>query len=102
MTMLAIDVPFAPLTRDELDQLRCPGCGHDPHGPSNPLYFVGACHPGAPVTVGYWDGVLSLFCAVCESLFLQMHIAELPPIESESDEAPPSLPRSPLRRTRPH
>lgn len=56
-----------PLSREQLDPMRCgnPAC-RDPNC-AGPLVFSGRCHVGAPTLVSYdWTtGVLTISCATC-------------------------------------
>lgn len=64
------------LTQADLRQKRCADCGakdgeHDHGG----LELAQRCHVGAGFGVVYQDGVLYLFCRVCEEFVVHLAVA---------------------------
>lgn len=52
------------LLKEDLDALRCPGCGASPD--KHEMYVHARCHPQAHLEVGYTNGILTLYCAECQ------------------------------------
>lgn len=67
----------APLTRRELDHMKCgsPGCTavHEPE-----IYLHQSCHTGKGVFVRYTGGVLEIFCKICDKGVARIAVAEGP------------------------
>ena len=78
MIMSEIGKP-PPIQRQELDAA-CIGksceCCDKPYSAENPLSPRAPCHPDAPLYLDYWDGVLTLFCAVCSRGVVRIKVAE--------------------------
>lgn len=64
-----------PLYKDELDHLPCfnPDCDHTSH--TKPMALNAYCHPTKPVRVWYKDGLLTLNCAICKQIVVQIAVA---------------------------
>lgn len=62
-----------PKTQKDLDTVRCsnPDCDHASHGP---IYLNPGCHPDAPSRCSYDNGVLTIECAVCDSVVGQIAV----------------------------
>ena len=66
-----------PLTRSDLDPLRCsnPACECGGHGA---LFLHPRCHPGGGVDVSYEAGMLRVYCHDCEHEFIRIAVAVSP------------------------
>jgi len=55
-----------PLTRRELDAVKCttPGCDHSTHDKGG-LLLKAACHARGGTIVAYENGVVTVTCAIC-------------------------------------
>jgi hypothetical protein len=61
--------------RQQLDQAQCnsPDCDHSGH--DGGLYLHGSCHPNAQLAAYYENGVLTLLCADCDAVVVQIAVA---------------------------
>lgn len=65
-----------PLTRYDLDEMamgKC-WCCDEPFSKENPLEFAQRCHPHKPVKVAYWEGILTIHCAECEKIIVEIRV----------------------------
>lgn len=64
-----------PMTREALDGMQCatPGCT-EPHGP---LVMHSRCHPKSPTWVTYADGVMTVSCAKCDTMIIEVAVANV-------------------------
>ncbi len=61
-------------TRAELDpQTVCMTCPQ-PHPIPGALHIVAACHPGAGLIAYYLRGILTLACALCRNVSMQVGV----------------------------
>lgn len=67
------------LTRRQLDQAQCevPDCKHDSH--DSKLFLHSRCHPKAPTWAVYEAGVITVLCAECDELIIEIAVADAPP-----------------------
>lgn len=73
----------SPLTRRDLDGLRChkPCCADKQH---LPIVFHSFCHPADPTWTNYQNGILTIFCAVCDASIIEISVESSTPEPSKN------------------
>lgn len=61
---------MSPLTRQELDAMRCECCGE-----GGDLHLTAKCHPQGALEASYTQGILTVTCAACRKLIVTLRIA---------------------------
>lgn len=61
--------------REDFDMSKCTECEHGAPGYEDTLYLHSNCHKGLPYFAGYFDGVLTLTCAVCDKVVAKIAVA---------------------------
>lgn len=59
------------LYREDLDKMKC-ASGHA----SKALWIHSACHTRATMWVWYEDGVIAMWCAICDAIIAEVAVAK--------------------------
>lgn len=70
------EIDQRPIYTEDLNQMHCsePGCGCNHH---DDLALHSGCHTGSPTFAWYKEGILTIKCAICETVITKIAVASL-------------------------